>query len=46
MLYYYLLAAVAFAGLALLLNLPAILRLLRRARRQLRHWLQSPKGEE
>jgi hypothetical protein len=43
---YYVLAAVAFAGLALLLNLPAILRLLRRLRRQLRHKLQPPKREE
>jgi hypothetical protein len=43
--FYYLLAAVAFAGLALLLNLPAILRLLRRLRRQLRHKLSPPKGE-
>jgi hypothetical protein len=43
---YYVLAAVAFAGLALLLNLPAILRLLRRLRRRLRHKLQPHKGDE
>jgi hypothetical protein len=44
--FYYVLAAGAFAGLALLLNLPAILRLLRRFRRQLRHKLQPSKGGE
>jgi hypothetical protein len=43
---YYVLAAVAFAGLALLLNLPAILPLLRRLRRQLRRRLHPPKGKE
>jgi hypothetical protein len=43
---YYVLAAVAFAGLALLLNLPSILPLLRRLRRQLRRKLHPPKGEE
>jgi hypothetical protein len=43
---HYVLAVVAFVGLALLLNLPAILRLLRRLRRQLRHKLQVSKGEE
>jgi hypothetical protein len=32
--------------LALLLNLPVILRLLRRLRRQLRHKVQLSKGED
>jgi hypothetical protein len=43
---YYLLAGVIFLGLVLLLNLPSILRQLRRLRRQVRRRLQERQSRE